>query len=175
MPLHFLSLNPLFPPLPLFCSPQVVDPSKARRPDPGNLVGIGREAGKAKLGSGAKTLLTQHILRTKVRAVCQGSTSREGGGFGPLYDLLIPDHSGGFDSPLKHVISPCLISSVGSPDYLCQLPQGKLNSVDETEDPREALLKHADKVDVFSAFTNAYKDTQPKPIFAEEEKEEEDE
>ncbi len=43
-----------------------MDPSKARRPDPGMLAGVGRQAGKAKLGSGTKTLLTQHILKTKV-------------------------------------------------------------------------------------------------------------
>ena len=52
--------------------------------------------------------------------------------------------------------------------------QGKLNSVDETEDPREALLKHADKTDEFSSYTNAYQETQPKPIWAEEEPEEEE-
>ena len=33
------------------------------------LAGVGRQAGKAKLGSGSKTLLTQHILRTKVGKV----------------------------------------------------------------------------------------------------------
>jgi hypothetical protein len=46
--------------------------------------------------------------------------------------------------------------------------------VDETEDPRQALLKHADKKDEFSLFTKAYAQTQPKPIFAEEEKDEDE-
>ena len=46
--------------------------------------------------------------------------------------------------------------------------------MDETEDPREALLKHADKTDEFSSYTNAYQETQPKPIWAEEEPEEEE-
>ena len=48
-----------------------LNPSTARRPDPGMLGGIGRQAGKAKLGSGTKTLLTLHILKTKV---CGGQT-----------------------------------------------------------------------------------------------------
>eukprot|EP00195_Chlamydomonas_chlamydogama_P015841 CAMPEP_0202913062 /NCGR_PEP_ID=MMETSP1392-20130828/59433_1 /ASSEMBLY_ACC=CAM_ASM_000868 /TAXON_ID=225041 /ORGANISM="Chlamydomonas chlamydogama, Strain SAG 11-48b" /LENGTH=510 /DNA_ID=CAMNT_0049604183 /DNA_START=1 /DNA_END=1533 /DNA_ORIENTATION=+ len=89
------------------------DPSKARRPDPGKLAGHGREG---RIGTCAKTLLTQHILKTK----------------------------------------------------------GKLNAVDEMQDPREALLRHADKKDEFSLFTAAYKATQPKPIYAQEEEEEEE-
>ena len=50
--------------------------------------------------------------------------------------------------------------------------KGKLIAVDESQDPREALLKHADKDDEFSSFTAAYAKTQPKPIFAQEEEEE---
>ena len=47
--------------------------------------------------------------------------------------------------------------------------------MDETKDPREALLKHADKVDEFSSYTAAYAATQPKPIFETEPMEEEEE
>ncbi len=54
-----------------------LDPSdpKARRPDPGMLTGIGRQAGKAKTSSGTKTLLTQHILKTKVRRMLLGKAA----------------------------------------------------------------------------------------------------
>lgn len=37
------------------------------------------------------------------------------------------------------------------------------------EDIRAAILRHEGKTDNFTKFTDAYKDTQPKPIFAEEE------
>ena len=37
------------------------------------------------------------------------------------------------------------------------------------EDIRAAILRHEGKTDDFTKFTDAYKDTQPKPIFAEEE------
>ncbi|GMH33543.1 hypothetical protein BSKO_01377 [Bryopsis sp. KO-2023] len=54
--------------------------------------------------------------------------------------------------------------------------RGKMMSVDEERDPREALLRHANKKDAFSLYTAAYKKTQPEPIFADVEEEgEEDE
>ncbi|KAI1921790.1 hypothetical protein LOZ12_002145 [Ophidiomyces ophidiicola] len=43
------------------------------------------------------------------------------------------------------------------------------------EDPREALLKYAEKAEKEPLFTNAWKHTQPKPIFAELSDEEEEE
>lgn len=46
--------------------------------------------------------------------------------------------------------------------------QGKLIAPNLDMDPREAILRHADKKDVFSSFTNAYAATQPKPIFAQD-------
>ncbi|GMH35677.1 hypothetical protein BSKO_08705 [Bryopsis sp. KO-2023] len=54
--------------------------------------------------------------------------------------------------------------------------RGKMMSVDEERDPREALLRHANEKDAFSLCTAAYKKTQPEPIFADVEEEgEEDE
>eukprot|EP00879_Flechtneria_rotunda_P007172 GHRR01007527.1.p1 GENE.GHRR01007527.1~~GHRR01007527.1.p1 ORF type:complete len:743 (+),score=231.29 GHRR01007527.1:361-2589(+) len=53
--------------------------------------------------------------------------------------------------------------------------RGKLVSVDAELDPREAILRHADKVDEVSHLTAAYAKTQPKPIFAEPQPEEEEE
>lgn len=50
--------------------------------------------------------------------------------------------------------------------------QGKMVSVAEEEDPRKAILRHGK--DEFSAYTAAYKKTQPSPMFAEEEDDEED-
>ena len=44
--------------------------------------------------------------------------------------------------------------------------QGKLVAVDEKEDPREALLKHANKKDEFSDYMQAYNQTQPKTVVA---------
>jgi hypothetical protein len=52
--------------------------------------------------------------------------------------------------------------------------QGKLIAP-ENIDPREAILRHADKKDIFSTFTAAYAATQPKPIYAQSDDEEEDE
>lgn len=40
-------------------------------------------------------------------------------------------------------------------------------SVEDETDPREAILRHANKKDAFSLYTAAYRKTQPKPIFAE--------
>ena len=37
------------------------------------------------------------------------------------------------------------------------------------EDIRAAILRHEGKTDDFTKFTDAYRETQPKPIFAEEE------
>jgi hypothetical protein len=48
-------------------------------------------------------------------------------------------------------------------------------SVHEELDPREAILRHADKDDDISALTAAYRKTQPKPIFASPDEEEEEE
>lgn len=45
--------------------------------------------------------------------------------------------------------------------------KGKMVSVEDEPDPREAILRHANKKDVFSLYTAAYRKTQPKPIFAE--------
>jgi 26S proteasome regulatory subunit T2 len=42
------------------------------------------------------------------------------------------------------------------------------------EDPREALLKYADKAQKDPIFTKAYQETQPKAIYAELSDEEED-
>ena len=53
--------------------------------------------------------------------------------------------------------------------------RGKLVSVHEELDPREAILRHADKDDDISALTAAYKKTQPKPIYADPDEEEEEE
>ncbi|KAF6259467.1 WD40 repeat-like protein [Scenedesmus sp. NREL 46B-D3] len=54
--------------------------------------------------------------------------------------------------------------------------RGKLQSVDTEMDPREAILRHANtKDDQISMLTAAYAKTQPKPVFAEPESEEEDE
>jgi hypothetical protein len=49
--------------------------------------------------------------------------------------------------------------------------RGKLVSTDAEMDPREAMLRHADKDDEISALTAAYAKTQPKPVFAEPEPE----
>ena len=43
------------------------------------------------------------------------------------------------------------------------------------EDPREALLKYAEKAEKDPMFTNAWRHTQPKTIYAELSEEEEDE
>ncbi len=40
-------------------------------------------------------------------------------------------------------------------------------------DPREAILRHEGKQDVFSHFTEAYKETQPKPLYQKEEEDDE--
>jgi hypothetical protein len=54
--------------------------------------------------------------------------------------------------------------------------RGKLQSVDTEMDPREAILRHANtQDDQISMLTAAYAKTQPKPVFAEPEAEEEDE
>ncbi|KAL6753523.1 WD40 repeat-like protein [Haematococcus lacustris] len=53
--------------------------------------------------------------------------------------------------------------------------KGKLKPPDLTMDPREAILRHAGKKDVFSQFTAAYKETQPEAIYAVSEDEEEKE
>jgi hypothetical protein len=89
------------------------DPRKLTKPNTGALTGlVGKSAKEPK---NQKTILTQHIMRTK----------------------------------------------------------GKLKSVDASEDPREALLRQDGKNDVFSKYlSQAYKDTQPLPIFHKEEEEE---
>ena len=43
------------------------------------------------------------------------------------------------------------------------------------EDPREALLKYADKAEKDPMFTNAWKATQPKTLYADVSDDEEDE
>lgn len=54
--------------------------------------------------------------------------------------------------------------------------RGKLVSVDTEMDPREAILRHEGKEDEISALTAAYAKTQPKPVFAQpDEDEDEDE
>lgn len=54
--------------------------------------------------------------------------------------------------------------------------RGKLVSTDAEMDPRESILRHADKKDdAISMLTAAYSKTQPKPVFAEPEPEEEEE
>lgn len=53
--------------------------------------------------------------------------------------------------------------------------RGKLVSVDSEMDPREAILRHADKDDDISMLTAAYAKTQPTPVFAEPDPEEEEE
>lgn len=52
--------------------------------------------------------------------------------------------------------------------------RGKLVSTDAELDPREAILRHADKEDDISMLTAAYAKTQPQPIFAEPEPEEDE-
>lgn len=53
--------------------------------------------------------------------------------------------------------------------------RGKLQNVDSEMDPREAILRHANtKDDQISMLTAAYAKTQPKPVFAEPEPEDED-
>lgn len=47
--------------------------------------------------------------------------------------------------------------------------RGKLVATDTEMDPREAILRHADKEDDISMLTAAYAKTQPKPVFAEPE------
>ncbi|KAG2434016.1 hypothetical protein HYH02_012476 [Chlamydomonas schloesseri] len=54
--------------------------------------------------------------------------------------------------------------------------RGGLMAPEHEMDPREALLRHSDKAkDEFSAWTAAYRATQPKPMYAQEEAEEEGE
>lgn len=48
-------------------------------------------------------------------------------------------------------------------------------SVEDEADPREAILRHANKKDAFSFYTAAYKKTQPNPIFTEVSEDEESE
>lgn len=44
---------------------------------------------------------------------------------------------------------------------------------DNSMDPRESILRHADKHDEFDTFAgDAYKETQPKPLYYHEEEEE---
>ncbi|KAG2425173.1 hypothetical protein HXX76_013927 [Chlamydomonas incerta] len=51
--------------------------------------------------------------------------------------------------------------------------RGGLMAPEHEPDPREAMLRHADKAkDEFSAWTAAYRTTQPKPMYAQEEAEE---
>lgn len=52
--------------------------------------------------------------------------------------------------------------------------RGQLVHVDTEMDPREAILRHADTEDDISHLTAAYAKTQPKPIFAEPEPEEDE-
>lgn len=49
--------------------------------------------------------------------------------------------------------------------------RGQLVHVDREMDPRESILRHADKEDDISMLTAAYNKTQPTPIFAEPEPE----
>ncbi|KAG2487343.1 hypothetical protein HYH03_014059 [Edaphochlamys debaryana] len=54
--------------------------------------------------------------------------------------------------------------------------RGGMKAPEHEQDPREKLLKHADKAkDEFSAWTAAYRSTQPQPVYAQEEAEEEEE
>ncbi|GFR46159.1 hypothetical protein Agub_g7687 [Astrephomene gubernaculifera] len=54
--------------------------------------------------------------------------------------------------------------------------RGGLMAPEQEMDPREAILRHADKAkDEFAAWTAAYRATQPKPVYAQEEQEEEGE
>lgn len=46
--------------------------------------------------------------------------------------------------------------------------------VDEEPDPREELLRHKDAAKEFAVYTAAYRETQPKPIFAKVDEEQED-
>ncbi|PNW83794.1 hypothetical protein CHLRE_04g217750v5 [Chlamydomonas reinhardtii] len=51
--------------------------------------------------------------------------------------------------------------------------RGGLMAPEQEMDPREAMLRHADKAkDEFSAWTAAYRSTQPQPMYAQEEPEE---
>lgn len=52
--------------------------------------------------------------------------------------------------------------------------RGALQSTDAEMDPREAMLRHADKEDDISMLTAAYAKTQPTPLFAEPEPEEDE-
>ena len=47
--------------------------------------------------------------------------------------------------------------------------------MEDEADAREMILRHAGKTAAFSRFTDAYNTTQPKPIFAQEEEEEDGE
>jgi hypothetical protein len=53
--------------------------------------------------------------------------------------------------------------------------RGKLVGTEEELDPREAILRHAGKEDEISQLTAAYRKTQPKPIFADPDPEEDEE
>ncbi|GLC42741.1 hypothetical protein PLESTM_001374500 [Pleodorina starrii] len=54
--------------------------------------------------------------------------------------------------------------------------RGGLMAPEHEMDPRQAILRHADKAkDEFSAWTAAYRATQPKPVFTQEQNEEEEE
>jgi hypothetical protein len=53
--------------------------------------------------------------------------------------------------------------------------RGKLVAVEEELDPREAILRHGNKEDAISQLTEAYRKTQPKPIFAEPDPDEDEE
>jgi len=51
------------------------------------------------------------------------------------------------------------------------MPQGELEDP-RNIDPREKILSHEGKHDEFDKYMDAYKATQPKPIYAQEEEEE---
>jgi hypothetical protein len=53
--------------------------------------------------------------------------------------------------------------------------RGKLISTDAEMDAREAILRHGDKDDEMSALTAAYAKTQPRPIYAQPEPEDDEE
>ncbi|CAD6934734.1 unnamed protein product [Tilletia controversa] len=53
--------------------------------------------------------------------------------------------------------------------------QGIYKDNSRSEDPREALLKYADKVDTDPKWTSAWKATQPNPVFRAENEDDEEE
>lgn len=161
--------------LPMFREPRsqkrqrekdLMDPVKAKRPDPGlSISGIGKGG---KVGATGGTLLTQHLLKTRVSPsfnshICKPLSTNY------LLDLIgLLVNTTLFNVMWQNSPCICLLHVIHHRrSDLFHLWKGKMVSVEDEPDPREAILRHADKKDVFSLYTAAYRKTQPKPIFAE--------